>query len=290
MAIVWAVIRPCSRESSFFRHIDRDPNLLLGWRCYNLYHGYLTTKNQCPDMFVKRYYTDCKNKVLIDAQQASGFAKDIAGDFNPLHDPDAKRFCVPGDLLFALVLEKYGLSQNMCFSFSGMVGRGVYLNFPATDADEFEIGDDNGKTYLKVQRSGATVSDESIVEPFIRNYVAFSGPNFPHVLVPLMASHNVMINTERPLVIYEKMLFEFDHLHFACPQLQASETTLEANGKRGNALLHFTVNADNKTVGKGYKKLVISGMRDYDQDAIQQFTENYLARMASYKSNNHLHD
>ena len=130
-------------------------------------------------MFVKRFYSECNDKVLINAQQASGFAKDIAGDFNPIHDPDAKRFCVPGDLLFALVLEKYGLSQTMFFAFSGMVGHGVNLNFPVTDAAEFEISDDSGKTYLKVQRSGTTVSDESLIEPFLLNYVAFSGPNFP---------------------------------------------------------------------------------------------------------------
>jgi len=99
-----------------------------------------------------------------------------------------------------------------------------------------------------------------------------------------MANHNVMINTERPLVIYEKMSFEFAHLNFTCPQLEASDTTLETNGRRGTALLHFKVNAGNDTVGSGYKKLVISGMREYDHDAIQQFTENYLARMATYKS------
>ena len=235
-------------------------------------------------MFVKRFYSECDDKVLINAQQASGFAKDIARDFNPIHDPDAKRFCVPGDLLFALVLEKYGLSQNMCFSFSGMVGHGVNLNFPVTDAGEFEIGDDSGKSYLKVQRSGTNVSNESLIEPFLLNYVAFSGPNFPHVLVPLMAKHNVMINTQRPLVIYEKMSFEFAHLNFTDPQLEASDTTLETNGRRGTALLHFKVNAGNETVGSGYKKLAISGMREYDHDAIHRFTDNYLARMATYKS------
>ena len=58
----------------------------------------------------------------ISAEQASNFAKTIAGDFNPLHDPDNRRFCVPGDLLFTALLQHYGISQRMHFRFSGMVG------------------------------------------------------------------------------------------------------------------------------------------------------------------------
>lgn len=235
-------------------------------------------------MFLKQFYSDCENKILIDPEQASLFAKNIAGDFNPIHDSEAKRFCVPGDLLFALVLEKYGLSQKMCFSFSGMVGRGVLLNFPPTQSNEFDITDDNARTYLRVERDGSIVSDDALIEPFIRNYVAFSGPNFPHVLVPLMERHKVMINTERPLVIYEKMSFEFAHLNFTEPKLEGADTTLDVNGKRGTALLHFIVKAGNETVGTGYKKLVISGMREYDHELIQAFTDDYLARMESYKA------
>jgi len=73
------------------------------------------------------------------------FAKEVAHDFNPLHDVDAKRFCVPGDLLFSMALEKYGLSQNMHFNFSGMVGHDVLLNFPDTDAELIDVNDNQGK-------------------------------------------------------------------------------------------------------------------------------------------------
>ena len=81
-------------------------------------------------MFLESYGNVINNKVSFSRQQASDFAKKIADDFNPLHDVDAKRFCVPGDLLFSVVLEKSGLSQNMGFTFSGMVSDGVELNFP----------------------------------------------------------------------------------------------------------------------------------------------------------------
>ena len=52
----------------------------------------------------------------------------MAGDFNHIHDEDSKRFCVPGDLLFAVLLSKEGISQKMRFEFSGMVGDGIALS------------------------------------------------------------------------------------------------------------------------------------------------------------------
>ncbi|MGH8476953.1 MAG: DUF3581 domain-containing protein [Methylococcales bacterium] len=235
-------------------------------------------------MFLQEFYSTKQHRISIDADQGSRFAKEIAGDFNPLHDADAKRFCVPGDLLFALILERFGLSQKMVFTFSGMVGRDIPLNFPATNESFFDIRDDNGKPYLQVERDGETRFDESLIEPFIRNYVAFSGPNFPHVLVPLMAAYNVMINTGRPLVIYESMSFELDRLDFNEPVLEPTQTTLKVNGRRADARLHFSVIAQGQSVGHGCKKLVISGIRAYDQLAIDAFVENYLARIDTYRA------
>ena len=76
-------------------------------------------------MFLRDFYNTPDHTISITAEQASTFAKEIAHDFNPLHDVDAKRYCVPGDLLFSLALEKYGLSQQMHFTFAGMVGHDV---------------------------------------------------------------------------------------------------------------------------------------------------------------------
>jgi hypothetical protein len=106
------------------------------------------------NMFLKDFYSIHDGSVSIVAEQASMFAKEVAHDFNPLHDVDAKRFCVPGDLLFSMALEKYGLSQNMHFNFSGMVGHDILLNFPDTDAELIDVSNNQGKTYLQVKRSG----------------------------------------------------------------------------------------------------------------------------------------
>ena len=59
------------------------------------------------------YYQQDAEFVTITREQGSQFAKKVADDFNPLHDADAKKFCVPGDLLFSLVLSRYGVSENL---------------------------------------------------------------------------------------------------------------------------------------------------------------------------------
>ena len=96
-------------------------------------------------MFLDNFYNQNQSELTISAEQGSSFAKTISNDFNPIHDPDSKRFCVPGDLLFALVLQRYGLSQNMSFSFAGMVARDTGLLFPSAPGNQFEIVDGRDK-------------------------------------------------------------------------------------------------------------------------------------------------
>lgn len=235
-------------------------------------------------MFLDSYSTVAEGAVRITPEQASRFAKDVADDFNPLHDPSAKRFCVPGDLLFSLVLAHYGISRKMTFTFTGMVGEGVALKFPQEVGDSFDITDEAGKTYLKIERQGEVSKDPALIEGLARRYVAFSGHNFPHVLVPLMAQHKVMINPERPLVIYESMSLELDRLDLVDPQLEPSESTLSVNGKRGDARLRFRISAGGQTVGSGFKALVLSGLREYDEAAVQEMVRQYDASKAAYRS------
>ncbi len=157
-------------------------------------------------MLLDKYYYRVNGKYLFTRQQGSAFAKEMADDFNPIHNEDAKRFCVPGDLLFALVLANYGLSQHMRFTFSGMVGEGPALSFEEhEDGSRIDIVDDNGKKYLSIERSGDNANDEALILALTRSYVEFSGHTFPHILVPLMTEKGIMINTDRPFVVYESM-------------------------------------------------------------------------------------
>ncbi len=231
-------------------------------------------------MFIDNFYTEKDSRILISKEQASTFAKQIADDFNPIHDPGSKYFCVPGDLLFSLILEKYGLSQQMTFTFSGMVGDSVPLHFPETEkgSDEFSITDDNEKQYLRVEHSGEISTDKEMIPEFTKNYVAFSGKNFPDVIVPLMAEHNVMINPDRPLVIYDSMSIELDTIDIQHPTLELVGTSLTVQGKKAIALLEFAVKSDGEIIGKGLKKLMLRGLRDYDQDRVEKMVDYYNER------------
>ncbi len=234
-------------------------------------------------MFLKKFYSGANDKINITAEQGSLFAKDIANDFNPLHDVGAKRYVVPGDLLSSIALEKYGISKKMKFSFTGMLGAdGVTLNFPDTHEDQFEIMGSHEKSILKIERSGEIINDESIIEALILNYAAFSGYNFPYVLVPLMAKRKVMINIARPLVLYESMTLEFKDMNFTEPKVEMVEPSLNVDGKRGDAHFNFLIKSENEVVGRGFKKIVISGVREYEEKPMQEFVDNYLARKDIY--------
>ncbi|MDN3648799.1 DUF3581 domain-containing protein [Reinekea marina] len=235
-------------------------------------------------MFLDEFHTAKGQKVIISAEQASRFAKEIAGDFNPIHDPDAKRFCVPGDLLFAISLSKYGLSQNMKVSFSGMVGRDLPIVFPNKAAGTIELKDENDKLYTTIEHSGAVTENEALISEFVRNYVEFSGQNFPYILVPLLDKHQVMFNPKRPLVIYESMSFNLDTLDIAQPSLELVDSTLEVNGKRGDVHFIFAIKDGDRIVGKGDKKLIVSGIQPFDKALMDEVVANFNQLKADYRS------
>lgn len=233
-------------------------------------------------MQLAKYYAENHNKVSFTREQASAFAKQVAGDFNPIHDIDAKRFCVPGDLLFALVLNKYGLSQHMHFSFSGMVTEGVLLNFPELSQGTLHITDQNNKEYMSIECNGEVSTDQALITELTRRYVEFSGQTFPHILIPLMEEKHVMINPERPLIIYESMVIDMNRLDISAPTLELSNARLTVDGKRGDVCLEFCLKNADEVVGKGMKNMVLSGLRDYDQSIIEGMVNNYNARKLAY--------
>ena len=233
-------------------------------------------------MFLESYCSVTDNKISFSRQQGSDFAKQIADDFNPLHDADAKRFCVPGALLFSLVLEKSGLSQNMGFTFSGMVSDGIALTFPETITDSASIIDDNAKENMKIEASGKCTTNSQSINALIRAYVEFSGHTFPHILVKLMFENSVMINPTRPMVMYENMFIHLDVLDFSDVQLQLTTPSLIIEGKRGKATLPFDLVADGKVIGHGKKHMLLSGLKDYDQATIDALVSHYNDKKVQY--------
>ncbi|MCP5410493.1 MAG: DUF3581 family protein [Chromatiaceae bacterium] len=227
-------------------------------------------------MLIDSYYSEDANGINISRQQASRFAKGIADDFNPLHNPDAKLFCVPGDLLFALVLAKYGVSQRMRFTFSGMVDDSQLLRFSTVDGDRLSLEDSAEKSYLEVDRSGTNSCEINFVESLTRSYVEFSGHTFPHVLIPLMSQHKVMINPARPIVIYQSMEIDLERVDIPETELEFSGAQLDVEGKRGSVRLDFLLKTSGNTIGSGTKYMAMRGLRPFDQQVVDEMISTYM--------------
>lgn len=233
-------------------------------------------------MFLTPYYNESNNVISISAEQASNFAKLECRDFNPIHDPGSKRFCVPGDLLFSLALFKYGINESMCFEFTGMVGDNVGLLFPKTEGEQIIVSNEQGKSMLELSRKGNNSHDGTLIESLVKNYVVFSGENFPMLLMPLMQKHQVMFNPARPLVMYNSMSFDLQRLEVKEQlQVKLSDAYLEVAQKRAEEFLHFDIFDGDSRIGLGVKKVVIGGLKPYDHEAISAFSESYEACRSS---------
>lgn len=231
---------------------------------------------------INKFYNTQGEQITFTRKQASDFAKTVADDFNPLHNEDAKRFCVPGDLLFAVTLEKSGLSKHMKFDFSGMVTDGIALDFPTEINESFDIKDSNDKVYVTVNADGEVSHCTTLVESLISAYVGFSGHTFPHILCDLMKKHQVMINPARPMVMYESMEINMTDLSVQSVSLEVSSTTLSIDGKRGNACLAFNLYSEDKIVGNGVKHMVLSGLRPYCEETIAEITSTYMTSKENF--------
>lgn len=233
-------------------------------------------------MYLDNYYTDENQAVRFTRQQASDFAKTIAGDFNPIHDVDNKRFCVPGDLLFAFLLHKNGLSQKMAFNFAGMVNETTKIQLAKQCNNTSLLTDENQKVYLEMTQSGELSHDQALIEKVVKTYVAFSGMNFPHIMVPLMREQGKMINIARPLVMYQHMEVEFVHLDIVDPKVNFTGASMEVKGKRGHVMLNFDFVENGKKVGHGTKNMVASGLVDFDEAGIQLLVDKFNQLKSRY--------
>ena len=235
-------------------------------------------------MFIEQYCAIDSEQISFTRQQGSDFAKQVADDFNPLHNVETKRFCVPGDLLFSVIIAKAGLHKEMSFNFSGMVNDGVNLTFPNTIDDSFDVNDESGKTYLTVEANGEKTHCPALINALTKAYVDFSGHTFPDILVKLMSEKNVMINPSRPMVMYQCMEINLQRLDIESLTLQLAQTSLSIEGKRGDAWLEFDLISEGEVVGHGKKHMLLSGLREYCQDNINGLIEQYKDSKASYNA------
>ena len=237
-------------------------------------------------MVIEKYCNIEREKIRFTRQQGSDFAKQVADDFNPLHHIDAKRFCVPGDLLFSVIIAKAGLHKEMSFNFSGMVNDNVELTFPEKINQIFDVVDDYNKTYLTVEAIGEHTRCPSLINALTKAYVDFSGHTFPDILVKLMAEKNVMINPSRPMVMYQCMKISLNRLDITTLSLQLAQTSLSIESKRGDAWLEFDLLSDGEIVGHGKKHMLLSGLREYCQSSVDTMVSQYKDGKSNYYSAN----
>lgn len=230
-------------------------------------------------MFLDSFVNLHDQQFSFSAEQASRFAKLVAEDFNPIHDPDSKRFCVPGDLLFAFLVSRYGLAQQLSCQFEGMVGANTLLHCTEQQGS-VQIVDGAGKVFLTMQQQGERTTSCGFIEQLVKDYVRFSGQNFPHILQPLMQQHGLMINPQRPLVIYQSMTLQFHRLPEQCPTLQLVASELTNDGKRAQIILKFAYLEHGETVGTGEKRLLLGSLVPYDHQQMQGMVDFYNSRKA----------
>tara|TARA_R110002095_G_scaffold159500_1_gene138320 strand:- start:2644 stop:3345 length:702 start_codon:yes stop_codon:yes gene_type:complete len=233
-------------------------------------------------MNLKQFYSKEGQQVHVSREQASCFAKSVAGDFNPIHNIDARRFCVPGDLLFAVALTELGISQNMRFDFESMVTEKTVVTLPEQLSNEFSLLDQNNKSQMTIHSSGEQTSDGAFIISLIEKYVQFSGRTFPEILVELMKKNDVMINPERPLIIYKDMAIHIDQFPQGELSLEFSGASMDVDGKKGSVKLEFDLAVDGRSIGHGTKEMVVSGLRPYDQSAIDQIVSEYNKTKLTY--------
>ncbi len=253
-------------------------------------------------MDISRYITESDGAVSFDEDQASTFAKGVAGDFNPIHDPQSKRFCVPGDLLFSMLLHRYGAARSTRVQFSGMLDGKTRMLLPPAVEGEADITDSRDRVLLNLSLSGERFTDLDFIAQLCEQYVRFSGQTFPDVLVPLMRRAETMINPARPMVIYKNMSIEFndaatqlfvESADGQLTQLRDSidgELTLEladadisADGRKGQVQLRFDIEVSGQNIGTGEKNMVLSGLREYDEAAMQVVVDDYNQRRSAYQ-------
>jgi len=235
-------------------------------------------------MFVEEFCTQLEDSFTFSRQQGSDFAKQIAGDFNPLHDIDNKRFCVPGDLLFSLSLARFGISKSMAFDYQGMVSGETELQFNES-TDNISVKDQKDKSYMSVAREGEICTEPVFVEGLIRSYVAFSGETFPHIIVALMKQEGMMVNAARPMVIYDNMKLSFNSFTSSAPEVVLKGSKFDVNGKRGMVTMEFDLRAEGESIGSGEKQIIMSGLRPYQQEGVNLLVEIYdKARDAYFKN------
>ena len=233
-------------------------------------------------MFLNEFYSQKDSTFRFTQQQASRFAKTVANDYNKIHDVDNKRFCVPGDLLFAVSLVQFVLSETMKIDFTGMVKNDTDLAFSPLVENKTAIVNADQKSFMELEIGGQSSHDEKIITKIIKEYVQFSGKNFPDIMVPLMRSENLMFNPARALIMYKSMQINMSCVNVNNIELKFDEAIIEVQGKRATVTFKFDFYESEDKVGTGQKEMLLSGLIPYEESVMAGVIADYQAAKTKY--------
>lgn len=236
-------------------------------------------------MQLEHYFNIENQQITFTRQQASHFAKLEANDFNPIHDEASPRFCVPGDLLLAILLTKEGIAEQMQLSFSGMISDKNALTLYTHTDNSIEVLDANEKAYLKLERTGKIKKDPIWANKIAKKYIQLSGMGFPHIMVPLLKENDLMINPARPLVIYDSMSLTFFDFDFSEPEVQLTDSVITFEGKRGIVTLSFKFTEKGRSIGEGQKRMICSSLIPYEESVATALIDKFYLNKASFLQN-----
>jgi hypothetical protein len=91
-----------------------------------------------------------------------------------------------------------------------------------------------------------------------------------------------MINPDRPMVMYESMTIDLDRLDIESPQLVVDHNELVIAGKRGEIQLAFNFVESGQVVGRGVKRMIASGLREYDSAAMDEIVARLNQRKLDF--------
>ena len=100
-----------------------------------------------------------------------------------------------------------------------------------------------------------------------------------------MKENHTMINTERPLVIYDHMRISLDTLDIDSVTLKHTDSIFRIYGKRGDVALNYELSCNGEPIGKGQKKMVLGGLREYDQEKIDELVTSFEETRQAYRNN-----
>ena len=92
-----------------------------------------------------------------------------------------------------------------------------------------------------------------------------------------------MINPDRPMVMYESMTIDLDRLDIESPSLEIDHNEVAINGKRGEVRMAFNLVESGSIVGRGRKRLILSGLREYEKQAMDAITASLNQRKLDFK-------